>query len=85
MAGALCGTYIGGSINFAAISRALALDAALVPAAMAADNLVTALFLAAISLIPDRESSYNNRQSKPNPLVTHLALKILDVIVHILN
>eukprot|EP00884_Botryococcus_braunii_P020863 jgi/Botrbrau1/7460/Bobra.0083s0025.1 len=75
MAGALCGTYIGGSINFAAISRALALDAALVPAAMAADNLATALFLAAISVIPDQESSYNKRQLKSNPLEDDQNLK----------
>ncbi len=73
MAGALCGTYVGGSINFAAISSALALDGALVPAAMAADNLATALFLAAISVIPVPEGSSNNRQSKHVCLVNYPA------------
>ena len=53
VAAALCASYIGGSINFAAVAQMLNLGAGpLMAATMAADNIVMAVYLAGISLIP---------------------------------
>lgn len=50
MAAALCASYIGGSINFAATAAALGLaPGPLLAGAMAADNIAMALYLAVVS------------------------------------
>ena len=58
VAAALCGSYIGGSLNFAAVSQALALaPGPLLAGAMTADNCIMALYIAAIMSIPAEGSS----------------------------
>lgn len=52
LAGTLVGTYTGGSLNFAAVGRALGLPESLFAAAAAADNAVTALWMVATLLLP---------------------------------
>jgi uncharacterized membrane protein len=52
LAGTLVGTYTGGSLNFAAVGRALGLPESLFAAAAAADNVVTALWMVATLLLP---------------------------------
>lgn len=58
LAACLCASYIGGSVNFAATAAALGMGhqaggrAALIAAAMALDNLMMALFLAALLAWP---------------------------------
>lgn len=52
LAGALTGTYSGGSLNFTAVSRAVDMSDALFVGATAADNVVTGLWLAACVVLP---------------------------------
>ena len=52
LAGALTGTYSGGSLNFTAVSRAVDISDALFVGATAADNVVTGLWLAACVVLP---------------------------------
>ncbi len=53
MASALCASYIGGSVNFAAVSQSLGLaPGPLLAASMAADNIAMAVYLTAIMVIP---------------------------------
>ncbi len=52
MAGALTGTYAGGSVNFVAVGRELALSDSLFAATVAADNLVTAVWIGATLVLP---------------------------------
>ncbi|CAD7698211.1 unnamed protein product [Ostreobium quekettii] len=53
VASALCATYIGGAINFAATAKALHLSTgALLLSAIAADNVAMGVYLAIISAIP---------------------------------
>ena len=53
MASALCASYIGGSVNFAAVSQSLGLaPGPLLAASMAADNIAMAAYLTAIMVIP---------------------------------
>ncbi|DBA66958.1 TPA: hypothetical protein ACH3X2_002071 [Trebouxia sp. C0005] len=53
VAAALCASYIGGSVNFAAVSQSLGLaPGPLLAASMAADNIAMAAYLTAIMVIP---------------------------------
>lgn len=52
LAGTLAGTYSGGSVNFVAVGRGLALPDGLFAGAAAADNLTTGLWLAATLVLP---------------------------------
>ncbi|DBB01832.1 TPA: hypothetical protein ACH3X1_000442 [Trebouxia sp. C0004] len=53
VASALCASYIGGSVNFAAVSQSLGLaPGPLLAASMAADNIAMAAYLTAIMVIP---------------------------------
>lgn len=52
LAGVLTGTYTGGSINFAAVGRALGLPESLFAAAAAADNVMTAAWMGATLVLP---------------------------------
>ncbi|KAG1670355.1 hypothetical protein FOA52_000115 [Chlamydomonas sp. UWO 241] len=52
IAASLCSSYIGGSINFVAVSSTVGLDAALVPAAIAADNVAMVGYLAVLMALP---------------------------------
>lgn len=52
LAGTLTGTYSGGSLNFVGVGRALELPESLFAGAAAADNLTTALWLAACLAAP---------------------------------
>ncbi|KAF6260158.1 hypothetical protein COO60DRAFT_1508812 [Scenedesmus sp. NREL 46B-D3] len=54
LASCLLASYIGGSVNFAAVASATQLPAALVPPAMAADNLAMLALLAAMMAAPLR-------------------------------
>jgi len=52
LAGVLTGTYTGGSLNFAAVGRELALPDSLFAAAAAADNVMTAVWMGATLVLP---------------------------------
>ncbi len=52
LAGVMTGTYSGGGLNFVAVGRAVGLPTNLFAAATAADNVVTALWIAASLLLP---------------------------------
>lgn len=52
LAGVLTGTYTGGSLNFAAVGRELALPQSLFAATAASDNALTALWMGATLLLP---------------------------------
>jgi len=52
LAGVMVGTYSGGGLNFVSVGRALEMPESLFVAATAADNVVTALWLAATLLLP---------------------------------
>ena len=52
LAGVLTGTYAGGSVNFVAVGREVALPDSLFAATVAADNLVTAIWIAATLVLP---------------------------------
>ncbi|GAX78081.1 hypothetical protein CEUSTIGMA_g5523.t1 [Chlamydomonas eustigma] len=56
IAACLCASYVGGSINFVAVSQVVQLDPSLIPAAMAADNLAMAAYLAILMAIPTAAS-----------------------------
>ena len=65
IAAALCGSYIGGSMNMVAISQAFSLSSgSLFASAMAADNLAMAAYLAGISLIPLSDADKQQLDSK---------------------
>lgn len=57
IAASLCSSYVGGSINFVSVAAATKLSSALVPAAMAADNLMMALFLGLLSAFSSKGQS----------------------------
>mmetsp|Transcript_2530 Transcript_2530/g.6015 ORF Transcript_2530/g.6015 Transcript_2530/m.6015 type:complete len:410 (+) Transcript_2530:109-1338(+) len=59
LAGALCATYIGGSVNFAATAQVLGMRSGVAPA-MAADNIAMAAYLAALSAVPVKPSGWGN-------------------------
>lgn len=53
VAAALCASYVGGSLNFAAVAASLDLaPGPLLAAAMAADNIMMAVYLAAVGVCP---------------------------------
>ncbi len=52
LAAAMTGTYSGGSLNFVSVGRAVDLSGPLYAGAMAADNVVTGLWLAATLVLP---------------------------------
>lgn len=52
LAGVLTGTYAGGSLNFVAVARAVELEDHLFTATMAADNVLTAVWIGATLLLP---------------------------------
>lgn len=52
LAGVMTGTYSGGGLNFVAVGRAVDLPTDLFAAATAADNVVTAMWIAASLLLP---------------------------------
>ena len=52
MAGALTGTYAGGSVNFVAVGREVGLSDSLFAATVAADNLMTAVWIGATLVLP---------------------------------
>lgn len=52
LAGALTGTYSGGSVNFVAVGRDVGLSDSLFAATAAADNLVTAVWIGATLVLP---------------------------------
>lgn len=52
LAGVFSATYIGGSMNMAAVTQAVELDTSLVTASVAADNVVGVFYLAFLALAP---------------------------------
>ncbi len=52
LAGVFSATYIGGSMNMAAVSQSLMLDPSLATASVAADNVVGVIYLAFLALVP---------------------------------
>lgn len=65
VASALCASYIGGSVNFAAVSQSLGLTPGpLLAATMAADNIAMAVYLTVIMIIPAK----NVVSERPQPI-----------------
>ncbi len=52
LAGIFSATYIGGSMNMAAVAKSLQMDPSVVSASVAADNVIGVLYLALLALIP---------------------------------
>ena len=52
LAGVFSATYIGGSMNMAAVSQSVELDPSIAIASVAADNVVGVLYLAFLALVP---------------------------------
>ncbi|PHR92664.1 MAG: hypothetical protein COA69_07495 [Robiginitomaculum sp.] len=52
LAGVFSATYIGGSMNMAAVTQAVELDPSIVTASVAADNVIGVLYLAFLALVP---------------------------------
>lgn len=52
LAGVFSATYIGGSMNMAAVAEAVEIDSALLTASVAADNVVGVLYLALLAVMP---------------------------------
>jgi uncharacterized membrane protein len=56
---ALCGSYIGGSVNFAAIIKGLGADSGAVASAMAADNIAMAIYIGIIMSLSARQAKWD--------------------------
>ncbi len=69
LAGVMTGTYSGGGLNFVAVGRAVGLPTDLFAAATAADNVVTALWIAASLLLPVWLGRFYRAASAPAPIV----------------
>ncbi|XP_037419414.1 uncharacterized membrane protein YjcL-like [Triticum dicoccoides] len=71
IAAALMGSYIGGAVNFVAISEALGTTPSVVAAGVAADNLISALYFTALfalaSKIPPEPKSASSPQDGAEP------------------
>jgi uncharacterized membrane protein len=52
LAGIFSATYIGGSMNMAAVAEAVEIDSALLTASVAADNVIGVLYLGLLALMP---------------------------------
>lgn len=65
LSGVMTGTYTGGSLNFAAVGRGLGLPEALFTSAMAADNVLTALWLGATLTLPVALARFYPRPPEP--------------------
>jgi len=92
LAGVFAATYIGGSVNFAAVVEALQLkDASLLSATAAADNVVGSIYLLIIALVPASalfqkyfspkvQTQVENVNNEPEPKIyfnpTHLAIAL---------
>lgn len=96
IAGALTGTYSGGSLNFVAVGREVGLTDSLFVATAAADNLVTAVWVGATLLLPvwlarfypgsepPREAAdgaAEATQEARTPSLDVLSLRVLDVLL----
>ena len=68
LAGALTGTYSGGSLNFTAVSRAVDMSDTLFVGATAADNVVTGLWMAMCVVLPRWIGRYYAPPVKPEPI-----------------
>eukprot|EP01036_Dinobryon_divergens_P019663 gene19663-26871_t len=68
IAAALCARHIGGAVNFVAVADALLTPPEVVAAAMAADNVVIALYFAYLfSLCPSEPQSESSNSNDPTP------------------
>ena len=52
LAGVFSATYIGGSMNMVAVSKAVEIDSSLITASVAADNVVGVIYLALLAVMP---------------------------------
>ncbi|MEM7014654.1 MAG: DUF819 family protein [Verrucomicrobiota bacterium] len=89
LGGVLTGTYTGGSHNFVSVKTALGLDESLAVAATAADNFVTALWIAAtlsLATILKRFSkpslkNYKSKDESPFEITADPQLRIVDIAI----
>nr|BAJ89143.1 predicted protein [Hordeum vulgare subsp. vulgare] len=65
IAAALMGSYIGGAVNFVAISEALGTTPSVVAAGVAADNLISALYFTALFALASKIPPEPNSASSP--------------------
>ena len=66
LAGVFSATYIGGSMNMVAVSRALELDSSLMSASVAADNLVGIIYMVLLAMMP---AALFLKQWLPSPII----------------
>ncbi|MFN4278792.1 DUF819 domain-containing protein [Thermosynechococcus sp.] len=86
LAGSLAASYIGGSLNFVGVGRALNLSDLLFSAATAADNLLTAIWLATTLSLPSLLARVYPRRDEGEvvtvtPLPTTSAIAPLDLAI----
>lgn len=71
IAAALMGSYIGGAINYVAISEALGTSSSVIAAGVAADNVICAVYFVVLfglaSKIPSETSSFSNNATTDLP------------------
>ncbi len=96
LAGVFSATYIGGSMNMAAVTQAVDLDPSIVTASVAADNVIGVIYLAFLALVPsmaffrwlfkssDVSETVNNQDDQnkvTEPPAVHLNLKHLGFVL----
>ena len=79
LAGVFSATYIGGSLNMAAVASAVELDGSIMTASVAADNVVGALYIAFLALMP---TLLLFRRFLPSPIIDKAEQEIEDVLEH---
>lgn len=67
LAGVMTGTYAGGSVNFAAVSREVEITGSLLAASTAADNVLTAVWVGATLMLPIWLAGPFRRRARPGP------------------
>jgi uncharacterized membrane protein len=93
LAGAMTGTYAGGSLNFVAMARELDLSSEVFSAATAADNVLTAVWMGMTLMLPSwlgryypgrdvppaEAAAHDEHDAPAHPFFAPVPLRILDV------
>ena len=79
LAGAFAASYIGGSMNFAAVAQIQSMDSALIGASVAADNVVGVVYMALLAAMPALGLL---KKWLPSPIIEQAELQRDSVIEH---